>query len=171
MATTPTQGAGTPAKKQVPVKQQAPVKAAEPSKATKRAATERNAPSGKGREGYGTPLEGVYKVPDGYRMRWAHGSYDLLVLVDPVHAKVPDGIPQGAKWIVTCNLHGTMTHAANAKEGDKKGSREGRPEWCPGCRAAAPAKAPAAKAAAPVKTAAPKPAPPAKKAAPAKKSA
>lgn len=79
---------------------------------------------------------------DGYTVRWPHASFDLLKRTDKAPADSP-------AWLVRCNAHGTTTPAANATQGDAKGSKAGRPDWCKPCakEAGVPAtKAPATKA-------------------------
>lgn len=157
--------AATPAaEKKAPAKKAEAPKAEAPKAPAKDKAGDRTPPSHSGRtDGVSLPS---YTLPAGYHMRWAHGSFDLLKLVNPSEVTTPvaEGIEGTPKWLVTCNVHGTYHAADSAKEGDKIGSNDpakGRPSWCPGCRtaAAAPAKkaepekaaakAPAAKAAAP----------------------
>jgi len=77
-------------------------------------------------------------APAGYVVRWPHASFDLLKVTADAKAGSP-------AWLVRCNAHGTTTPAANASQGDAKGSRSGRPEWCKPC--AKVAAEPAAKAA------------------------
>lgn len=98
---------------------------------------DRTPPSHSGRTD-GVPLAS-YSVPRGYHMRWAHGSFDLLKLVDPGEVVLPvaEGIEGVPRWIVTCNAHGTYHVARTGPDGDKIGSADpvkGRPSWCPGCR-------------------------------------
>jgi hypothetical protein len=186
-------GNGTPAKataKAAPAKAPAKATAAKaPAKAT--AAKKAAAPTAErkgaiarqalswnadNKRGVGQPLA-VYSVPKGYVMRWPHGGHDLLQLRDPANVVGAEltklGFKEGPpKWIVTCNLHGDLTGAKNATEGDILGKQVNRNSWCTGCRKAAGGsatkKAAPAKKAEPAKAQAPKPGPPAAKQAPRK---